>query len=237
MVGVLLALIACQAHRTPVVDVPPPSPPLSVPSLPPPSSLRWRPATAPKDEAPMDCGPDVDTVVEARALAEREYARATSSTSTVVAAHVFEAIPSLFVRSIHHVSPPTFAPDFIDLIGRWPTSGTKVVFSRELLGRVRALARVDDTTGAKADALLELAELDELSRRIAHLSVQKILGEDRKPLRHKDVHPSKADRDREGNSRSEKFLVRADDPGITVVPAHVHTHSRTEVQVRASRYQ
>lgn len=140
----------------------------AIDAAPPASSTRPRAsdAAAPDAAAPEAlpaCTPRLDDAREAYALAEREYGRAASAASPVVAAHVFEAIPHLFI-DVSDTNLPTFTPEFVRLISSWPTSNGRFVFSRELLGRVRALSRVVDTTDvmrAKAAALLELAVVDD----------------------------------------------------------------------------
>ena len=100
---------------------------------------------------------------EAYPLAEREYGRAAVANSPVLAAHVLERIPRLFV-DVSDTLRPTPNADFVQGVRAWPTVGGRVVYSRSLLGRIHALAAVGDTTDVmdrKAEALIELARLDE----------------------------------------------------------------------------
>jgi hypothetical protein len=153
--GVLLALGACRADR-PSAEVPLSGPPLLVPPLEPTADVSW--SAPPEPPSPAHCRPDTDEVREAHALAAREHSRAMANGSGVLRAHVLEAIPRLLVED--KTLPPVKA-DFVDRVSRWPRSGGKVVFSRELVGRVRALARVHDADGPSATALVDLANLSE----------------------------------------------------------------------------
>jgi hypothetical protein len=121
------------------------------------------PADTPEEDDAEPCVARIDDAREAYPLAAREYARAIMTGSPGLSAQIFEAIPSLFV-DVTDTRLPTFTESFVKLTGNWPRSGGKIVFSRELLGRVRALARVVDTMDImeeKARVLIELAEMEE----------------------------------------------------------------------------
>lgn len=139
----------------------PPSPPVPSRSPAPPASVA--PLVPPAPPASLECSPRLEDGRESHALAQREYDRATAlaTGSPVLAAHVFEAIPRLFV-DLSDTAQPTFDPDFARRVAVWPRVNGKVAFSRALLGRVRALARVVDTSDvmdAKANSLVMLASL------------------------------------------------------------------------------